>query len=82
MIGCNGVHRAVGEPREQRFAVFPSGQRWIHLEPRIVLHVFVDQSEMMRGDFTTDAQPARLGPANLLERGLCGEMCDMQARAG
>ena len=82
MIGCNGVHGAVGEPREQRFTVFSCGQRRIHLKFRIVLNVFVDQREMVRRDFASDGQPARLRPAHLLQRGLRGKMCDMQARPG
>jgi len=58
VVGGDGIHGAVGESCEQRFAVLPRCQRRIHLEPRIVAHVFVDQREMMRRDFACDAQPA------------------------
>jgi len=65
---------------EQRFAVLPRRQWRIHLEPRIVPHVFVDQREMMRRDFACDAQPACFGPANLFERRFRGR-CAMCRRA-
>src|SRR5690242_15660859 len=37
---------------------------------------------MVRRDFTGHAEAALLGPADLLERRLCREMCNVEARAG
>ena len=44
MVGGDGVHGAVGEPFDQRRAIFGGGQRRIHLEVRVVDHVFVAQA--------------------------------------
>jgi len=68
------------KPSEQRFAIFARRQRRIHLEFRIVLHVLVDQREMMRRDFAGDAQPARFRPANLSSDALA-ERCATCSRA-
>jgi len=82
MIRGNSVDRAIGETRDERLAILTSGQRRIHFEARIVLHVFIHQSEMVRRDFARDAEAARLGPADLLERSFCGEMRNVKTRAG
>src|SRR5579862_1957100 len=82
VIGCNDVNGTVGEASEDGVAVFARGKRRIHFEAGVVLHVFVDQREMMWGYFAGDLKSALFGEADLFERAFGGEMCDMQARAG
>jgi hypothetical protein len=82
VIGSNGVDRAIRQPVNQRLAIFASTQRGIHLEARIVSHVFVDEREMVGSDFAGHAQALLLGEAHLRQRSFCGQVCNMQTRTG
>ncbi len=73
VIGGDGVDGAVGEALNEGFAVFARGQRWIHLEARIVGDILVDQREVVRRDFAGDMQAIVLGEAHLVERAFGGK---------
>ena len=82
MIGSNRVHRAVRQRNQDGFAVESRPQWRIHLEIGVVVaHVFVDQGEMMRGDFAGHTHLGALGAADRLQRLRGREVRDVQAPA-
>ena len=46
------------------------------------MDVFIDEREMVRSDFAGDAEAALFGRTDLIERGLGGEVSDVEAGAG
>ena len=54
MVRGDGIDGAVGQAFEKRLAVFTRTERRIHLEARIIGDVFVDESEVVRRNFTRD----------------------------
>ena len=77
VIGGDGVDGAVGEARDQGFAIFAGGERRIHFVAGVVLHVFIDQREMMRRDFASDVAARAAWPNGLVRAKLCAERCAM-----
>src|SRR5579872_4229057 len=82
VVGGDGIDGAVGKSFEEGVAIVARSERRVHFEARVVLDVFIDESEMMRRDFTCDSEATAFGFAHVFERAACREMRDVQSRAG
>src|SRR2546423_3762451 len=83
MVGCDAVYSAILKPGQQGLTITIGTQRRIHLEISVVIgHIFINQSEMMRRDFTGHMQAVALGIAYRLQRRSRGKMSNMKMAFG
>ena len=69
VVGCDSIHGSVGQRHQQRLAICRRAQRRIHLAIGVVLaYIFINKSEMVGCDFTSDLCAAALAAADRLQR--------------
>ena len=79
VVRGQGIHGAVRDSGPEGFDIREASKRRIHLSVRPALrHSFIAQSEMVRRDFTGDADPASLCRADHLQAATGRQVRDVQ----
>ena len=83
VISGNHIYRSIAQAFKNRVDVIRTAQRRAHFGVRvIVVDGFVSERPVMRRNFTGHRQAFFLGASHRVDRAACGNVRQVQARAG